>query len=169
MKTKLSSTIAVNPESSLEREWIAVHDPGLPVVLAGTPGIKTVYRREDEYSNGGYVYETRFSITPQEALSALSVRFLLFDVWGEHIRTLASTDVMDLAAGDEREFTPTWELWSENECSEFYASIAYVARVRTQAGSVKDGDTQFVLEQARRFSAKFAVTDLEPQKRPQGK
>ena len=77
-------------------------------------------------------------------------------------RTLSTTEIADIGAG-EKKLEGVWRMLSENECSEHYASIAYVSRVRTQAGRVHAGDTSKVLEEARKFSEKFAETDLEPE------
>jgi len=55
-----------------------------------------------------------------------------------------------------------WNAFTENEVSEYYASIAFVARVRTQGGRVFNADTMRVLEEARKFSRKFSPENLEP-------
>lgn len=66
----------------------------------------------------------------------------------------------------KRSVDAAWNLFSENEASEFYASIAYIAKVRTKAGRILASDTAPVLEEARKFSSKFSAEDLEPQKPP---
>lgn len=43
IRTRLSDRIILNPNSSLEREWITMHDPKLPVDLTGTVGMSTKY------------------------------------------------------------------------------------------------------------------------------
>jgi hypothetical protein len=51
---------------------------------------------------------------------------------------------------------------SENEMSEHYASIAYIARVRTADGRVIEADPAAAVAEARKFSKKFTPLDLEP-------
>ena len=63
-----------------------------------------------------------------------------------------------------RLFKHGWNLHSENEACEHYASIAYVARVRTQNGTVLRADNVLVIEEARKFSSKFDDRGLEPEK-----
>jgi hypothetical protein len=158
IQTPLGYGITVNKESTLTREWVTFHDPALPADVAGTVGIKTVY--ESERGSGDYKYSTRLNIEAREPVAAIEVRFLLFDIWGNHIKTLSLTQVADIS--DKKELTAEWRAFSENEVSEYYASIAFIARVRTQSGRVVEANTSLILEEARKFSRKFSVESLEP-------
>ena len=158
VQTDLGYGIKINKESNLMREWITVHNQVLPVDLVGTVGVRTTY----DSKSRGYRYRASFSLQASEPLAAVEVRFLVFDIWGEHVRTLRTTEIADIDAG-QKKLEGVWRILSENECSEHYASIAYVSRVHTQAGRVHAGDTSKVLEEARKFSEKFAETDLEPE------
>ncbi len=64
-----------------------------------------------------------------------------------------------------RHYSPKWNLYSENEASEHYASIAFVATVRTSTGKVLDANMACILEEGKRFSSKFVAADLEPSPR----
>jgi hypothetical protein len=66
-----------------------------------------------------------------------------------------------------KEFTGAWNAYSENEVSEYYASIAFVARVRTKAGRVFEANLTPVLEEARKLSKKFSPENLEPKPQKQ--
>jgi hypothetical protein len=92
------------------------------------------------------------------------MRFLVFDVWGEHTRSLSAVHIEDFGLGAAKKLDGKWSLYSEHEASAHYASIAYIARVRTQDGRVLAGDSKFVIEQARKLSAKFSESDLAPNK-----
>jgi hypothetical protein len=162
IKTPLSIGIAVNDKSSMQREFIAIHDASLPVDLVGTPGVRTVYASEGR--TGSYKYNASVNIKPTEALTAIEYRFILFDIWGNHVKSLSATEVEDLPAAQTKGFTPAWNVYSENEVSQHYASIAYVARVRTAAGKVVEADPSAALTEARRFSKKFTAADLDPTK-----
>jgi hypothetical protein len=83
----------------------------------------------------------------------------------ELIRSLSSTDVEDIAPG-RTTMNAKWSLFSENEASEYYASIAYVARVRVRSGRVYEADRDAVVAEARQFSAQFSAEDLDPQPPP---
>lgn len=75
--------------------------------------------------------------------------------------TLVGTEVQDMPAG-QTEVKAKWDLLDENDCSVFYATIAYVSRVRTQDGRVFEAGVNPVLDEAKKFSAKFKPEDLEP-------
>jgi hypothetical protein len=92
----------------------------------------------------------------------MQVRFLAFDVWGEHVRTLSLMEVTDVPANSKKELTGEWPLYSENDVEKHYASIAYIARVRLVDGRVMEAPTELVIEEARKFSAKFTEAALEP-------
>lgn len=158
IQTDLGRGVVLNKNSSLTREWIAVHDPALPVKLIGTPGVRTVY--VPNRVSGEYQYTARSSVEIKEPIVALSIKFLLFDVWGNHIKTLLLSEVRDMKSATD--VSGDWRVYSENEVSEFYASIAYISHVRTQSGRVIEGAIEPVLTEARKFSRKFTAESLEP-------
>jgi hypothetical protein len=160
ISTNLGYGFIVAKGSSLRREWIAIHDPSIPVVLEGTPGITTVYVAE-RYS-GSFRYRTKLKITAKQSIAAMEIRFLTFDVWGNHVRTLRLDEVADLAEGVSKDLDGSWSLYSENDVEKHYASIAYVARVRLKDGRVLVANEKPVLDEARKFSEKFSSEDLEP-------
>ncbi len=156
--TNLGLGIAVAKNSSLRREWIAVHFRVIPVDLEGTPGVTTLYAN-------GYRYRSRFRVTVKDSIRAVQVNFLTFDIWGNHVRTLSFVEVGDASVGT-RELIGEWNLYSENDVQAHYASIGYVARVRLADGRVMEAPTEPVLEEARKFSSKFTAADLEPKAQP---
>jgi len=158
--TVLGYGFAVAKDSSLKREWIAVHDPTVPADLDATPGVTTVYISKQYGSE--YRYRAKFRLTTRKALRAVEVRFLIFDVWGQHVRTLSFEEVSDIPSGVTKDLTAEWQLYSENEVEKHYASIGYVARVRLADGRVVEAPTNTVVEEARKFSAKFSAEQLEP-------
>lgn len=162
VKTELSSTISVNDKSSLEREFIFVHDSSLPADVVGTPGIRTTF--VPDRARGSYEYRSQVVVKPNEAITAVECRFIVFDIWGNHVRTLNMTEVEDIPAGQLRVFTPSWNVFSENEVGAHYASLGYVSRVRTATGRVVEMDPTPILTEARRFAKKFTAADLEPMK-----
>ena len=80
IKTELGYGLVLNKESSLEREWITIHDNSIPADLVGTVGVRTIYVKE--YSAGDYRYTANYTIKAREALTAFEVRFILFDILG---------------------------------------------------------------------------------------
>src|SRR5579864_564250 len=76
--TILGYGIALDKDSSLHREFIAIHDLDLPVQLAGTPGLGVTFSAKAY--GGEYRYSSQFTLTTSAALRAIDVRFLAFDV-----------------------------------------------------------------------------------------
>lgn len=157
--TQLRYGIAVAKDSSLRREWSAVHFTNLGVDLVDTPGIKTVY--VPEKYRGEYRYRAKFKLRVDSPISAFEVRALTFDVWGNHVKTLNYEEVADIPPG-EREIEGDWNLYSENDVEKHYASIMYVSRVRFADGRIVSTPNEPVLDEARRFSEKFAASQLDP-------
>jgi hypothetical protein len=164
IQTKLSANIVVNEGSTVTREFLVLHDPSMPADVVGTPGVTTVY--VPDRLRGEYQYQAKPTIQTKEALSAVEVRFLLFDIWGQHVRTLLLDDISDMSAGSTMTPSGQWRVLSENEVSRHYASIGYISRVRTQDGRVLDADPTAVIREAQKFSKKFAMEDLEPERDP---
>jgi hypothetical protein len=156
MQTDLGLGVVLNQSSTLPREAVLIHDTRLPVEIQQDVGIRTIY--EDR----GYRYSTSIRLNPTEDLTAVEVRYVIFDVWGDKVRTLSLTEVSDMKAGVPKELKPRWNLYSESEAKPHYASIAYVARVRTAAGRVVYADPSPALAEALKFSKKFTAADLEP-------
>jgi len=160
IQTPLGYGIVLAKGSSLTREFIAIHDNALPVELVGTPGVTTVFK--SGRGSGSYEYSANFSIQANDTLSAIEVRFLIFDIWGNHVKTLSASEIVDIKPGVKSDFNGAWNLFSENDAERHYASIAYVARVRTQAGKVIDANPAAVIDEAKKFAKKFSADDLDP-------
>lgn len=161
IRTELGHGIVLNDGSTLTREWIAVDSPSLPAHFVSTPGVVTRY--EQDRLRGSYEYNADMSVNVTTPLSAIEIKFITFDVWGTHRKSLSLTEIKDIAIGTIA-FSGQWSIFSENEASEYYASIAYIARVRTIDGRVLEADIGPVLAEAKKFSAKFTESDLEPAK-----
>jgi len=162
IKTPLSRTIILNKESSLEREFITVVDQTLPARLINCVGITTIYEQSTDFSPAKYVYSSSHAVRAIEEIRAFETRFLIFNIWGRHVRTLSTSEIADVASGKVRHCDSSWEVYSENEVAEHYASICFLAMVRTTSGLVFDADLEPVMIEARRFSTKFSANDLEP-------
>lgn len=159
-QTNLGHGIVLNKNSSLEREWIVIHNPNMPADIEGTAGVRTVY--EAGRATGSYRYLSDYFVVAKEPIAAIETRFLLLDVWGDLIRTLSATEVVDMETGPGKMFHGVWNLFSETEASKFHTSIAYIARVRTKSGRVIEGNPTAVLAEAKKLSKHLVEGDLEP-------
>jgi hypothetical protein len=162
LRMNASDEVTVNEGSSLRRQWVTVHLPGLPADLRGTVGVETAYRGPAR----GYAFRADIPIVAAEPLAAVEVRFLAFDVWGEHMVTLVSTEISDIPAAEDAPggawtYAARWSV-AERDCATLHSTVAYIARVRTRDGRVFEADPAPVIEEAQRLSRKFTPADLEP-------
>lgn len=163
MKVDLGYNISLNKDSSLKREWFVVRDDSSPAYIEGNMGIKVQYK-SGERSSGHYLYNADYVVKAREAIYAVEARVIVIDTFGRVIRTLSTTEVLDLAEGQQKYIDPSWRIYSESEATEAFASIAYVAQVRTQAGKVYEIDRSAVLDQVRKVTRKIADADLDPKR-----
>jgi hypothetical protein len=162
IRVPLGRGIVLNKESSIERIWITVQDSVMPVEFKNVAGIKTNHTFRGDI--GEYEYSAVVQLTARQPISAIEVRFMLFDIWGQSSRNLVVTEILDLAPGTTKELNPKWRISSEGEAAQHYASIAYISRVRTKDGKVFAANGEFIIDQARKFSAQFKEVDPEPNK-----
>ena len=161
IRTPLGYGIVLNEDSTLEREWIVINIPEMPATLLGPTGVKTAYESGDEDEDDrGFQYQAEFGFTTNEALVAVDIRFLVFNVWGELNRQLSVEYVEDIKKGAMTFKSESWRLHSTNDAALHYASIGYVARVRTKNGEIRIMPSEHVLKIAREFSADVSEKDV---------
>jgi hypothetical protein len=160
--TDLGYGITLNKTSSLKREWFVVRDDNAPATIEGPVGIGVRYKSGERYSSGQYQYQATYTVRAKEPLAAIELRVHVFDVFGKLIKTLSATELVDFS--DTRAFEAAWRIWSENEASEAFASVAYLAQVRTAAGRVYEADRSAVFDQVRRVGRRITEADLEPKR-----
>lgn len=161
--TKLGYGIEVNKGSSLHRRWFVLNDPTAPVQLASA-GISTVYKSSS--IGGDYEYVPVGSINAAQPISAYEIRYLLFDVWGEHMRTLSATNIVDMTGTRSTDKDGMWRAW-ENDVSQMQTVVAFVARVRTADGRVWQYDPGALLRSIDQVKVKLTEQELNPEKEKQ--
>ncbi len=158
--TNLSDNVTLNNGSTLRREWFVIRDDASPVQIVGSAGVNVIYK--SERSSGQYQYRIPYQLKSKESVTAVEVRMHVLDVFGRLLKTLSSTEVTDFS--DIKGFEGIWRIWSENEASGAFASVAYVAQVRTASGRVYEADRTAVFEQVRKVAKRISEADLEPEK-----
>lgn len=115
--TELGYGIAINRGSDLNRTWYVLNTEGSPLRLTNA-GIDT------RYDDRSYEYFPTGQVTTSTDVSAFEVRFLLFDVFGEHMQSLSGTEIRSLEADETLDLSEigVWRAW-ENGVSEFLTSV----------------------------------------------
>ncbi len=156
--TNLGYGIAVNKNSSLRRQWFVINDPTCPLTLTGA-GINTAY------SDRQYSFKPAGTITARKAVAAFEVRFMLFDIWGNHMKTLSGTELWDLKAGARLALSEvgSWRAW-ETDVAKYLTAVGFIAHARTADGRPWAADTKALLREVDAVKLKLTQEQLEPAK-----
>ena len=154
VKTHLLGSSNINEGSSLHRSWITINDTDCPVKIEDT-GIKTSYQFKE------YWFDGVGSLTSSVPITAFEIRFVLYDIFGSHIKTLSATEVTDIVATEEFDFSDWgWRAYS-NEISELLTSVAFVSHVRTADGEVWKYDENAIAGELLKIQIQTTTEDLE--------
>jgi hypothetical protein len=156
--TDLGYGIKVNKNSTLHRAWVTLNDPSSPVQLINA-GVSA------QYGDRGYNFVPTGSAKAVEAIAALEIRFLLYDVFGEHMKTLSATELIDIGANAELQLKETgrWRAW-ESQISQLLTVVAFVAHVRTADGKIWRYQDKPISEELNRIRLKVTSGVLDPTK-----
>lgn len=154
--TDLGYNIRLNSGSTLKRSWVVLNDSECPIQLR-VAGIGTAY------SEQSYQFKQSGQLSCVEGLAALELRYILYDVFGRHLKTLSSTYVSDLTTGRtvELQELAEWVAW-ENEVSSFFTSVALVAHVRTAEGRIWRHNEKLLTDELARIELAASSGVLDP-------
>jgi hypothetical protein len=152
--TKLGMGIKVNEGSTLSREFITINSPSCPLQLTDV-GINTAYANSYSFVPVG-------NITPRESITAYEVHHVLYDVFGRHIKTLSNQTIKDINAPTIFDKYSSWYA-SENNVSEYFICVSYVADVRTANNVIWHYDSKEMQSELNKIKLKFDES-FEPPK-----
>ena len=161
--TSLGPAPVVGKDSFLERQWFVMNDPGCPLELKRA-GVMVLNRGDRYWLLPSGTMHTK------KGVAAFEVRFMLFDLLGRHIRTLAGVELRHLSAGSGlrlKEFGP-WKAWGNDEVG-YVSSVGFVARVKTADGVIWVADTDRILREARYMNLDPTEESLLPTQSSQHK
>ena len=144
--TKLGMGIKVNDGSSLKREQTTINDPNCPIQLSDV-GVETSYA-------SSYSFKPTGSLTTKEPIVAYEVIHLIYNIFGEHIKTLSNTEVIDI---DGQKDFPKYSSWyaSESNVREYLICVSYVSNVRTKTGKIWHYNFKVLKEQLDKLEISF--------------
>ena len=146
----------LNQGSSLKRTWYVIDDQKAPAGLdhAG------VFPRLDEKEKLQYIMPVA-TVTPKQAISAVEMRYVLFDVWGQRLRTLSVTQLADSSTHVDFRGSNKW-VALESEVSQLVTVVSFVARVRTAEGGMWTFDADRMAPHLRDLGLQVVAADLIP-------
>ena len=126
--TKLGMGVKLNEGSSLMREYITINDTTCPIQLADV-GLET------SYSTSNYFFRSVGNLTAKAPIVAYEITHVIYNVFGEHMKSLSNTEVIDL---DKQSIFVKYSSWnaSENDVIQYLTCISYVSKVRTKDGKI---------------------------------
>src|SRR3546814_584505 len=104
----------------------------------------------------------RISDWSSDVCSSDLVVFVLFDVFGERMKSLGSLDVVDLAKGRTFPFSK-YTSWyaNENDVTELLVTVAFVSRARRKTGGVWEADLKQIQKSLDGIGFQVAADQLE--------
>lgn len=146
----------MNQDSSLTRTWFRINDPDAPARLdrAG------VYPRYDDKLNMLW-FVPDGTVTLMRGISAIEVRYLLFDVWGQRLATLSETRLADSSNHVDLRPGNKWPAL-DSEATQLVTVVAFVARVRSADGEVWTFDADRMAQRIESLQLNAAAADLAP-------
>lgn len=156
--TDLGFRIKINEGSSLRRQWVRLNDARCPVRL-GPMGVTI---RHDET---GFRFVSIPKLEIKEPVSAVEVRFVLFNAFGDRMETLSAKWLKDLSPMqlEPKDLSGVWYA-SDSDVLEFLTSVCFVAQARTEGGLLWAFDAEGINEEIRKLRLKLSAGGLEPSK-----
>jgi len=146
---------AVDRGSSIHRRWFVINDSSCPIAL-GDAGLTTPH-----YNSPSYQFDAQGTAAAVENVLAFEVLFPVFDLWGDHIRTLSLNQVQDLApAGHPQPLGGSW-FATENDVREYLTSVAYVDKVMTANGKIWRADRKLIAQKLAEVQIAVSESGLE--------
>lgn len=141
---KLGLGMKINDGSSLLREHITINDSTCSIKLSDvTIGVFP-----------GWSFKQSGKMTIKEPIVAFEVIHILYNVFGEHTKTLSHTMISDIDGLKDLSNQISWYA-TENEVSEYFVSVSYVATVRNTEGKIWRYNFEAIKEQLNKLAIQF--------------
>ena len=124
-----SSGHGLNADSSLRRSWFVINDPSCSVQLTNA-GIATGL----DYNQ--YYFSEKGAAKVSNSILAYEIRYMLFDVFGNHLRTLSIMNVKDVSNGTTCGQHGLWKPIRSNYAAELLTVVTVVTQVREADGKI---------------------------------
>ena len=143
--------VKINKGSSLHYSWITLNDADAPIQIEDAGII--IYNLE--------IFAGRGFLVSSVPTTAFEIRFVLYDVFGSHLKTLSATEITDLAKGEKFDFYDwRWGIYG-NEAYEMFTVVAFVSKARTADGEVWRYNEDAIAEELLKIQIQTTTEDLE--------
>lgn len=145
--TKLTMGIKVNDGSTLKREYTTINDTNCPIQMVDV-GIET------SYAASRYEFKPIGLLKSKEPIVAYEVVHLIYNVFGEHMKSLSNTEIIDFEGQKDFSKYSSWYA-SENNVTEYLICVSYVSNVRTKSGKIWHYNFKALKEQLNKLEIVF--------------
>jgi hypothetical protein len=124
----------------ISREWYVVKDTRAPASLVGATGARVEFNPAQ--------FSAAYEIAVTEPVLAVEVRYIVFDAFNEYVKTLSATQIRENSS--VAQYKSFWRVWNEFEAEKTFATIAYIANIRTADGrlySINDKELTALVKQ----------------------
>jgi hypothetical protein len=152
------SSLSVDAAGSktLKERYYVVNDERSPISISDV----VIMRLPTENLLSWVLKPVGGKVTAAEDVTSIELHIMLFDSFGDHVKTLNFTHTGDIEKGTEFRLSSAGKYWpsSANSAEEFLTSIAFVSRVRTAVGAIWRFDADSLLTELRKL-----IKDLKPE------
>lgn len=145
--TELGYGLKVNNGSTLKRDNFTINDASCPIQLNDI-SVETIY------SDRKYNYKPIGNFTINEPIVAYEIHHLIYDVFGEYMKTLSNTEVADLESNHKFPSGSSWYA-TENNVRLYLICVSYVANVRTKTNQIWHFNYPAIKEQLQKVKIDF--------------
>lgn len=145
--TDLGYGIKVNKGSTLLRQSVTLNDAEAPIQL-------NKVSIETSYADHGYLFKPKGDFTVKEPIVAYEIHHVIYNVFGEHMKTLSNTQISDIEGLQVISPSSSWNA-SENNVREYFICISYVANARTKSGQIWHYNFPAIKEQLNKLKITF--------------
>lgn len=119
-------SLKINEKSSLVRESIVINAPNSPIQIRNS-SLRLLYY------NSSFRYRVDTMVSTTASISAVSVRHINYDVFGQHVVNLANIELEDWEPG-EHKTSGIWNAYGDS-ASNVLTTVTYISRVRFSDGT----------------------------------
>ena len=112
----------------MQRESIVLNVPDSPIDLVSAS-------LSFDYEDRRFRYNVAAQVKAAVPVTALEVRHVLFDIFGEHMQNLSNSEATDIKPGDHS-MSGTWNILRENEVTAHLTTVSYVTQAQLEDGRV---------------------------------
>ncbi len=141
----------LNEGSTLKKEAVLINDPTSPVKI-------TNQSFEVEYEDRQFTWVGNTKISVSAEITGLKITHVVYDVFGQHVKSLANTEIKDFNV-QEISLSGEWRAY-DSEATSMLTHVSFISRVRYKDGSQWVYDERAVADEIANLNLE-EIADIE--------